>query len=62
MCDAAAIIDGASTQDKPLTRGNYRTKANFNGETSVFVRNLPDHVTDEELYEVFQKFGSVLNC
>lgn len=60
VCNAAAIID--SSADSGLTRGNNKTKASFNETSSVFVRNLPAHVSDDDLFQEFQKYGSVINC
>ena len=62
VCDAAAIIDRSSNGDQPFKRGNNKQKAQFNEETSVFIRNLPADVTDDDLFQEFQKTGSVINC
>ena len=62
MCDAAAIIDKSSSGDKPLIRFNNRHKAQFQEKTSVFVRNLPEDKTDDDLFQEFQKVGSVITC
>lgn len=62
LCDAAAIIDKASKEgSQPFTRANNR-KAQFSEASSVFVRNLPTDVTDDGLFQEFQKAGSVINC
>ena len=50
MCNAAAIIDRSSNGDQPFTRGNIKTKAQFSETTSVFIRNLPADVTDDDLF------------
>lgn len=62
VCNAAAIIDRSSNGDQPFTRANNKTKAQFNETTSVFVRNLPATVSDDDLFQEFQKHGSVINC
>ena len=62
VCDAAAIIDKSSSGDKPLIRFNNRHKAQFQEKTSVFVRNLPEDKTDDDLFQEFQKVGSVITC
>lgn len=55
VCNAAAIIDSSASKgdDKCLSRGNNKTKASFNENTSVFVRNLPLNVSDDQLFEEF---------
>jgi len=55
LCNAAAIIDSSASKgdDKCLSRGNNKTKASFNENTSVFVRNLPLNVSDDQLFEEF---------
>jgi len=50
LCNAAAIIDRSSNGDQPFTRGNIKTKAQFSETTSVFIRNLPADVTDDDLF------------
>lgn len=63
LCEAAAAIDRSSKSgDQPFTRGNNKQKAQFSESTSVFIRNLPSDVTDEDLFQEFQKAGSVINC
>ena len=55
VCDAAAIIDSSASkgEEKKLSRSNNKTKASFNEETSIFVRNLPLEVSDDELFDEF---------
>jgi len=55
LCDAAAIIDSSASkgEEKKLSRSNNKTKASFNEETSIFVRNLPLEVSDDELFDEF---------
>ena len=62
MCDAAAIIDKSFFEGQQFKRANNRQKAQFNESSSVFVRNLPADVTDDALFQEFQKTGSVINC
>jgi len=62
LCNAAAIIDSPAAASSGLTRGNNKTKASFNEDSSVFVSNLPQNVKDDELFQEFQKYGSVINC
>lgn len=59
VCDAAALID---KDGKTFQRANNRQKAHFNENTSIFVRNLPEEVTDDDLFKQFQSSGSVMNC
>lgn len=62
LCNAAAIIDRSQDGDKSFKRGNTKFKAQFLEASSVFVRNLPVEVTDDDLFQQFQKMGSVTNC
>ena len=59
VCDAAAQID---KDGNSFTRANNKLKSQFNENTSIFVRNLPEEVTDDELFTMFQQSGSVMNC
>lgn len=59
LCDAAAQID---KDGNSFTRANNKLKSQFNENTSIFVRNLPEEVTDDELFTMFQQSGSVMNC
>lgn len=62
LCEAAVAIDNAAKGDAGLRRTKTKTKAQFNEATSIFVRNLPADVGDDELFQEFQKAGSVINC
>jgi RNA recognition motif-containing protein len=34
----------------------------FTENTSVFIKNIPRDISDTQLGEAFQQFGTVLNC
>lgn len=62
LCEAAIAIDTASKSGSTLRRIKTKTKALFDERTSIFVRNLPEEVGDDDLFDEFQKIGPVVNC
>lgn len=61
MCNAAAIIDRSSIDGVPFKRANNR-KAEFNEQTSVFIKNLQPSTDNDGLFAEMQKIGNVVNC
>ena len=62
VCESAAIIDKSQIDGQKFERVLISKKQPFSEETSVFVKNLPADVTDTELGEAFQQFGTVISC
>lgn len=60
-CNGRPMTNGSREVVDSGRRGNATSLVNVPDNQQIFVGNLPQHVTDRELIEFFEKFGPVLD-
>jgi RNA recognition motif-containing protein len=64
--EAAKVLDQSKINEKKFERMVLTTKTfnqkQFNEQASIFVKNLPEKVTEQHLFSVFSSFGTILAC
>lgn len=64
--EAAKVLDASQIKGKSFERVIPNTKLfglkSFNEKMSIFVKNLPDEATNQNLFEIFSPFGTILAC